>query len=101
MLDWEKQSFYLERCGLWYENSGQYLHAMASCRQCGNYDALLRVIRKDVGILLSSLDPQVVLADVAACPVEVLKAHPLSILVLMRCMFNWRLIPKMLELKAC
>ena len=29
-----------------------------------------------------------------------LKAYPLSILVLMRSMFNWRNIPKMLELKA-
>ena len=25
--------------------------------------------------------------------------HPLAILVLMRCMFNWRQIPKMMELK--
>lgn len=34
------------------------------------------------------------------CPAAVLKAHPLAILVLMRSMFNWRNIPKMLELKA-
>ena len=99
-LDREKQSLYLGRFGQWYEDSGQYLHALASYRRCRDDDALLRVIRKDAGILLSSLDPQVVLADVASCPAEVLKAHPLSILVLMRCMFNWRLIPKMLEMKA-
>ena len=100
MLEKEKQSFYLERFGLWYENCGQYLHAIASYRRSGNYDALLRVIQKDAGILLSSLDPQVVLSDIEACPAAVLKAHPLSILVLMRSMFNWRLIPKMMELKA-
>ena len=100
MLDGEKQSFYLERFGLWYENHSQYLHAIASYRRSGNYDALLRVIQKDAGILLSSLDPQVVLSDMEACPAAVLKAHPLSILVLMRSMFNWRLIPKMLEMKA-
>ena len=58
---------------------------MASFRQCRHYDVPLRVIQKDAGILLSSLDPQLVLADVAACPAEVLKAHPLSRLVLMRC----------------
>ena len=29
-----------------------------------------------------------------------MKAHPLAILVLMRSMFNWRLIPKMMELKV-
>ena len=35
----------------------------------------------------------------ANCPAETLKAHPLALLVLMRSMFNWRRIPKMLELK--
>ena len=100
MLEKEKQSFYLERFGLWYESHSQYLHAIASYRRSGNYDALLRVIHKDAGILLSSLDPQIVLSDIEACPAAVLKAHPLSILVLMRSMFNWRLIPKMLEMKS-
>ena len=100
MLEMEKQSLYLKRFGLWYENHGQYLHAIASYRRSGNYDALLRVIQKDAGILLSSLDPQVVLSDIEACPAAVLKAHPLSILVLMRSMFNWRNIPKMMELKS-
>ena len=33
------------------------------------------------------------------CPVETLKRHPFAILVLMRCMFNWRQIPRMMELK--
>ena len=100
MLENEKQSFYLERFGLWYENCGQYLHALASYRRSGNYDALLRVIQKDAGILLSSLDQQTVLDDIAECPVSTLKAHPPALLVLMRRMFTWRQIPKMLELKS-
>ena len=100
MLEKGKQSFYLERFGLWYENCGQYLHAIASYRRSGNYDALLLIIQTDAGIMLSSLNPQVVLADIEACPVDVLKAHPLSILVLMRRMFTWRQIPKMMELKS-
>ena len=100
MLEKEKQSFYLERFGLWYENCGQYLHALASYRRSGNYDALLRVIQKDAGILLSSLDQQTVLDDIAECPVSTLKAHPPALLVLMRRMFTWRQIPKMLELKS-
>ena len=99
ILERQKQSLYLERFGLWYEHHGLYLHAIASYRQSGNYDALLRVIQKDAGILLSSLDPLTVLSDLEACPAAVLKAHPLAILVLMRSMFNWRNIPKMLELK--
>ena len=100
MMEKEKQSFYLERFGAWYENCEQYLHAITFYRQSGNYDALLRVIQKDAGILLSSLDPQTVLDDIAACPVSTLKAHLPALLVLMRRMFTWRQIPKMLELKA-
>ena len=99
-LEKEKQIIYRENFGAWYEDHRQYLHAMASYRQSENYDALLHVIQKDTGILLSSLHPESVLAMIDECPVSVLKAHPLAILVLMRCMFNWRLIPKMMELKS-
>ena len=100
LLPKQKKELYWHRFGSWYESRKQYLHAMSSYRKCGDFDALLRVVRKDAGILLSSLDPQRVLSGIEDCPVDVLKAHPLSILVLMRSMFNWRRIPKMLELKA-
>ena len=65
----------------------------------GNFDSLLEVILKDAGILLSHLDPADVLRLLDKCPVGILKKHPFSILVLMRSMFNWRNIPKMMELK--
>ena len=58
------------------------------------------MIQNDAGILLASLNPSEVLAVLAKCPASVLKEHPLAILVLMRSMFNWRLIPKMLEMKS-
>ena len=92
-LDWE-------RFGLWYEQHQQDLHAIAAYRRSENYDALLRVIRSDAGILLVSLKPEDVLDALDKCPAETLKAHPFAILVLMRRMFTWRQIPKMLELKA-
>ena len=98
-METRKQALYLERLGTWYESHRQYLHAITANRRSGNYDALLRVVEQDAGILLSSLDPQTVLDDIAACPVSILKAHPLALLVLMRSMSNWRNIPKMLELK--
>ena len=60
---------------------------------------MLRTLQQDAGILLSSLHPNDVLQAVDECPAAVLKSHPLAILVLMRSMFNWRNIPKMLELK--
>ena len=95
-----KQRFYLDRYGAWYERSGQYLHALSAYRRSGNFDALLRVIQSDAGILLAALKPVDVLDALDECPVSVLKAHPLALLVLMRRMFTWRQIPKMMELKA-
>ena len=99
MLPAEKQTRYRQRLGTWYETHQQYIRAMAAYWKSGEYDAVLRVVEKDAGILLSSLNPQDVLDAVDACPVSALKAHPMAILVLMRSMFNWRNIPKMLELK--
>ena len=95
----EKQTHCRECFGTWYEEHQQYIQALTAYRKCGNYDALLRVVEKDAGILLSSLNPQMVLNDIAECPVSTLKVHPLALLVLMRTMFNCQNIPKMLELK--
>ena len=99
-LDAETQRLYWERFGLWHEQHRQYLHALAAYRRSENHDALLRVIRSDAGILLASLKPEDVLDALDKCPAETLKAYPFAILVLMRRMFTWRQIPKMLELKA-
>ena len=96
----EARRMYRDRFGAWYEAHGQYLHAMSAYRASGNDDALLRVVQKDAGILLASLRPDDVLAWLAQCPAETLQRHPFALLVLMRSMFNWRQIPKMLELKA-
>ena len=96
----ETQKLYWERFGLWYEEHRQYLHAIAAYRKSENYDALLRVICSDAGILLASLKPEDVLEVLDKCPAETLKVYPFAILVLMRRMFTWRQIPKMLELKV-
>ena len=99
-METQTQRLYWERFGVWYEQHERYLHALAAYRRYGDFDALLRVVQKDAGILLASLRPVDVLSALDECPAAVLKAHPLAILVLMRSMFNWRNIPKMLELKA-
>lgn len=99
LLGEKRQSFYLGRYGMWYEEHQQYLHAMNAYQQAADYNGLLRVVQKDAGILLSSLSPDAVLEILGKCPTSILKEHPLSILVLMRSMFNWHRIPKMLELK--
>ena len=75
----ESKRLYWERFGLWYEEHRQYLHAIAAYRKSENYDALLRVIRSDAGILLASLKPEDVLNALDNCPAETLKAiaeHP-------------------------
>lgn len=99
-LDDSRQAFYYERYGAWYEKHGAYIHALSAYWQNQNFAAILRVVQKDAGILLASLKPEDVLEALNRCPVSVLKEYPLAILVLMRCMFNWKNIPKMLELKA-
>ena len=96
----EEQVHCRERFGAWYEEHRQYIRALTAYRESGNYDALLRVLEKDAGILLSLLNPQTVIDDITACPVPTLKAHPQALLVLMRRMFTWRQIPKMIELKS-
>ena len=98
-LDDSRQAFYYERYGAWYEKHGAYIHALSAYRRNQNFAAILRVVQKDAGILLASLKPEDVLEALNRCPVSVLKEYPLAILVLMRCMFNWKNIPKMLELK--
>ncbi len=54
----------------------------------------------DAGDMLASLSPAELLQRLDRCPVEALQRHPLAILVLMRRMFTWQQIPKMMELKA-
>ena len=98
-LDDSRQAFYYERYGAWYEKHGAYIHALSAYRRNQNFAAILQVVQKDAGILLASLKPEEVLEVLNRCPVSVLKEYPLAILVLMRCMFNWKNIPKMLGLK--
>ena len=98
-LPQERRNDCRRRFGAWYEQHRQYLHAMQAYDQCGDYHALLRVVQQDAGILLSSLDPKNVLDFLDECPEDTLKAHPAALLVLMRSMFNWRNIPRMLALR--
>ena len=96
----QSQICYWNRFGSWYGAHGQYLHALGAYGRSGNSDAALTIIEKDAGNLLSALHPEELLERLNACPEEVLTRHPTAILVLMRRLFTWRQIPKMLQLKA-
>lgn len=96
----QSQICYWNRFGSWYGAQGQYLHALGAYGRSGNSDAALTIIEKDAGNLLSALHPEELLERLNVCPEEVLTRHPTAILVLMRRLFTWRQIPKMLQLKA-
>ena len=96
----QSQICYWNRFGSWYGAQGQYLHALGAYGRSGNSDAALTIIEKDAGNLLSALHPEELLERLNACPEEVLTRHPTAILVLMRRLFTWRQIPKMLQLKV-
>ncbi len=98
-LDSQKQEQYRDRYGKWYEEHGLYLHALSAYWESRNFDAALSVILEDAGNLLASMKPSQVLEFLARCPVEILKKHPLTLLVLMRRMVTWGMVPKMMELK--
>ena len=96
----QSQICYWNRFGSWYGAQGQYLHALGAYGRSGNSDAALTIIEKDAGNRLAALHPEELLERLNACPEEVLTRHPTAILVLMRRLFTWRQIPKMLQLKA-
>lgn len=93
------QIIYQNRYGQWYAEHRQYLHALSFYRAAENYDGLLQVVQLDAGILLTGMKPETVLQCLDACPKPILQAHPFSILVLMRIMFNWKRIPNMQALE--
>ena len=99
-LPLQRQREFRARYGAWYEEHGQYLHAMAAYRAGGDADSVLRVVEADAGVLLAALKRAVGLSFLEQCPAGVLKRHPTALLVLMRRMFTWRQIPKMMELRA-
>ena len=98
-LPQSQQNIYQTRYGRWYENHEQYLLALNSYQVSGNYDAALEIIRKDAGIHLAAVKPEEVLAFLDQCPESTLKEHPFSLLVLMRRLFTWRQVPRMMALK--
>lgn len=98
-FDKQTRDYYRNRYGEWYEQHDQFIHAITAYTCSGNYDAILQVVQADAGILLSCWGPDQILQLLDNCPVETLTKYPFTILVLMRCMFNFRQIPKMLELR--
>lgn len=96
----QQQQLTYARYGRWYEEHGLYLQALSAYRAGQDFDGCLRVVEQDAGIRLSALPAAAAAADLDTWPQDILKAHPAALLVLMRCMFNWHQIPRMLQYKA-
>ncbi len=87
------------RYGQWYESQKQYHQAIIFLGQAEDRRSALRVIGLDRATQLSAIAPEWTLALLKNCTEEEMVAEPQGLLVLMRRLFSWQQIPKMLELK--
>ena len=94
----ERDACYL-RYGCWYEEQSEYLLALMYYRMAGDHRRVLRLMGTDSGVQMASLRPERVLSWLEERSPEELMTEPRSLLVLMRRLFSWRQIPKMMYLK--
>lgn len=94
------QNMYIDRCGRWHEQRYEYIRAMMFYERSGNCRAWLGVVAEDAGVMLAGLNPSEVTETLQNCTADELKENKYAVLVLMRRLFSWGNIPKMLELKA-
>lgn len=87
------------RYAKWHESQGQYIQAIRFYRDADARPALLHVIGLDRGVQLASIPPDQVLTLLDCCSEDELMQEPQALLVLMRRLFSWQQIPKMLALK--
>ncbi len=94
----EKKEKYL-LYGKFHENNEYYSLAVGFYEMADEMRLLLRVIAKDRGIQIVSFKPEKVLEIIEKCSEDDLINEPEASLVLMRRLFSWHQIPKMLEFK--
>ncbi len=99
-LSEERQKGLKFRYGLWHESKEQYIQAIRFFEEANELSHVLHVIGLDRGVQLASVDPQYIIGLLERCGEAELEKEPQALLVLMRRLFSWRQIPKMLELKG-
>lgn len=82
----------------WHESQRQYIRAIRFYGDAEARPELLHVIGLDRGVQLASIQPERILTLLDRCSEAELIREPQALLVLMRRLFSWRQIPKMLEL---
>lgn len=94
----EQHSCYL-RYGVWFESQKEYIQAISYYLKAEENVAILHLIGLDRGVQLASSSPTMILDWLEKCSEEELMQDPRGLLVLMRRLFSWKAIPKMLEIK--
>ena len=95
----ERQNHCYNLYGQYYETQEDYLRSLLFYEKAENYPGWLRVIEKDAGVMLASVRPENVYYVLDKCPEKDLRSCPGSLLVLMRRLFTWQQVPRMLKLK--
>ncbi len=85
--------------GQWHESQQEYTRALRCYEMAEDMRSVLRVIGLDRGVLLAREKPEKILSLLELCTQQELMAEPQALLVLMRRLFSWQQIPKMLEIK--
>ena len=95
----EEQAACRTRYGKWHESQRQYTQAINFYDQAGDRRSALRVIGLDGGTQLAAIAPERILSLLDNCTEEELMAELQGLLVLMRRLFSWQQIPRMLKIK--
>ncbi len=96
----EQKRSILERYGKWHESQNQFISAIRCYEKAGDMRSAIRVIGLDRGVEIACVEPKEILDILKKTTEEQMLAEPQALLVLMRRLFSWRQIPKMLELKG-
>ncbi len=88
------------RYGEWNEMQKQYIKAIRCYEAAEDMSSALRVIGLDRGVEIACVPPNEILLILEKSTEEEMLAEPQALLVLMRRLFSWRQIPKMMEVKT-
>ena len=95
-----EQAAVWRRLGRWHLKNESYLAAEQAFSRAQDWSGFLRALELDCGKSVSAEQKPMLMQLCTQCPPEVLQENPQAILVLMRKLFSFREIDRMLQLKA-
>ena len=95
--EYQKEIFY--RLGKWHFKQQEYIRAYLAFAKAQQWDALLEVLEKDKAKSLNTEHSQGFFNWIQTCPEDILRRHPLAIVVCMVKMFSFHNIPEIKRMK--